>query len=64
MPAPGEVDGLVVMGGPMGVYETDKYGFLESECKLIRDLVARGRPVLGVCLQCGTDRVKPVVMGD
>src|SRR5208282_569368 len=34
----------------MGVYETGKYGFLESECKLIRELVARGRPVLGVCL--------------
>ena len=50
MPPPGEVDGLVVMGGPMGVYETGKYGFLESECKLIRELVARGRPVLGVCL--------------
>ena len=28
IPDPDRVDGLVVMGGPMGAYETDKYPFL------------------------------------
>jgi GMP synthase (glutamine-hydrolysing) len=50
MPAPGEVEGLIVMGGPMGAYETHKYQFLARECNFIRDLVASDRPVLGVCL--------------
>lgn len=45
-----EVAGLVVMGGPMGVYGTDKHHFLARECTLIRDLVLHDRPVLGVCL--------------
>jgi len=45
-----EVAGLVVMGGPMGVYETDKHPFLARECTLIRDSVLHDRPVLGVCL--------------
>lgn len=42
--------GLVVMGGPMGVYEQDKYPFLRREIRLIQDAVSRGKPVLGVCL--------------
>lgn len=50
VPNAGDMDGLVVMGGPMGVYETDKYAFLAEECNLIREMVRRDRPVLGVCL--------------
>lgn len=50
VPQPEQVDGLVVMGGPMGVYETDRYPYLTEECGLIAELVRRGRPVLGVCL--------------
>ncbi len=42
--------GLVVMGGPMGVYEQDQYPFLRREIRLIQDAVSRQRPVLGVCL--------------
>lgn len=42
--------GLVVMGGPMGVYDTDRYPFLRSELRLIEDALAHERPVLGVCL--------------
>lgn len=45
-----DVDGLVVMGGPMGAYEADKYPFIAEECRLIEQLVGNGRPVLGVCL--------------
>ncbi len=50
VPAPDDVDALIVMGGPMGVYDTPKYSFLASEVKLIAEVVRRGQPVLGVCL--------------
>jgi len=50
VPDPDEVGGLVVMGGPMGAYETDKHSFLGEECNLIAELARRNRPVLGVCL--------------
>lgn len=43
-------DGLVVMGGPMGVYEADRHPYLRNEIRLIQDAVARELPVLGVCL--------------
>jgi len=43
---------LVVMGGPMGVGDVDdpKYPYLAAEIALLRKLVARGAPVLGICL--------------
>ena len=44
------VGGLIAMGGPMGVYESERYPFLDEECRLIREMVDDGRPVLGVCL--------------
>jgi len=44
------VEGLVVMGGPLGGYEEDRYPFLPGECRLLAETVRRGRPVLGVCL--------------
>lgn len=50
LPTPDEVEGLIVMGGPMGVYEDDKYTFLSDECRLISALVQIQKPVLGVCL--------------
>lgn len=43
-------DLLVVLGGPIGVYEDDVYPFLTTEIELLRRRLARGRPVLGVCL--------------
>jgi GMP synthase (glutamine-hydrolysing) len=45
-------DLLVVLGGPIGVYEADAYPYLETELQLIRDRIARHRPVLGICLGC------------
>lgn len=46
----GDAPGLVVMGGPMGVYETERYPFLADEMRLIEQAVARSVPVLGTCL--------------
>lgn len=42
--------GIVVMGGPMGVYETGRYPFLAAEIELLREAVRRELPVLGICL--------------
>lgn len=42
--------GLVIMGGPMGVYDSDRHPFLETEQKLIADALSLRRPVLGICL--------------
>ncbi|MCB0346024.1 MAG: type 1 glutamine amidotransferase [Bdellovibrionales bacterium] len=41
---------LVVLGGPMGVGDTDKFPWLESERNLISTEVSRGGRVLGICL--------------
>ena len=41
---------LVVLGGPIGVYETDSYPFLAAEIALIEHRLSRNLPVLGICL--------------
>jgi GMP synthase (glutamine-hydrolysing) len=41
---------LIILGGPMNVYETDKYPFLEKEDKLIKRAIEKDIPVLGICL--------------
>ena len=43
-------DALVVMGGPMGVYDQGRLPFLRDEIELIGDALRSGKPVLGVCL--------------
>ena len=42
--------GLIVMGGPMGVYETGRYPFLKDAMALIECALKDNKPVLGVCL--------------
>jgi GMP synthase (glutamine-hydrolysing) len=46
----GDAGALVVMGGPMGVYEVDRHPHLADEIHLIRRAIAADVPVLGVCL--------------
>jgi GMP synthase-like glutamine amidotransferase len=41
---------LVVMGGPMAVYEMDKFPFLHIEAAAIRSFIKSGKAVLGICL--------------
>ena len=43
-------EGLIVMGGPQGVYEQDQYPYLRDEIALIRSAVDERKPVLGICL--------------
>ncbi|MGB9374394.1 MAG: type 1 glutamine amidotransferase [Jiangellales bacterium] len=47
---PSGIDGLVVMGGPMSVTDTDAYPHLMAEQNLIADCLDAHVPVLGVCL--------------
>lgn len=44
------VHGVIVMGGPMGVYEADLHPALHAEIALIKEALRRNLPVLGICL--------------
>ncbi len=46
----GQVDLLVVLGGPIGAEEDERYPFLVEEVRLIRERLATRRPMLGICL--------------
>lgn len=50
LPGPQDVDMLIVMGGPMGVYEEAIYPWLAAEKAFIRNMIELGKPVLGICL--------------
>jgi GMP synthase (glutamine-hydrolysing) len=41
---------VVVLGGPMAVYETEAHPFLHHEVALLAERLANGRPSLGICL--------------
>ncbi|MBI5047773.1 MAG: type 1 glutamine amidotransferase [Deltaproteobacteria bacterium] len=43
-------DGLIVLGGPMGVYEADIYPFIKDELMLIKNAIKNDIPILGICL--------------
>ncbi len=45
-----QVQGVVVLGGPMNVYQEEKYPFLRDEDRFIQGVVAQGIPYLGICL--------------
>lgn len=49
-PALDKFDTLIVLGGPMGVYEMDKYPHLMAESRIIREAINRNMKVLGICL--------------
>ncbi len=50
LPNQDDFDCLVVMGGPMGVYDLKDYPWLEEELTFIKDTIARNKPILGICL--------------
>ncbi|HZJ54622.1 MAG TPA: glutamine amidotransferase [Myxococcaceae bacterium] len=41
---------LVVLGGPMGVYDGERFSFLEVELEVLRARLAANRPSIGLCL--------------
>ncbi|MGE8505120.1 MAG: glutamine amidotransferase [Pseudomonas sp.] len=43
-------DLLVVLGGPIGVYDHERYPLVVAELELLRTRLAANRPTLGICL--------------
>lgn len=50
LPTMDDFDWLVVMGGPMNIYETDLFSWLTEEKRFIADAVRNNKIVLGICL--------------
>ena len=50
LPAPGEADAILSLGGDQSVRDIDRYGYLTAEVELLREEAERGTPILGVCL--------------
>jgi GMP synthase-like glutamine amidotransferase len=44
------IDALIIMGGPMGVYDEAHYPWLHAEKEFIRRCIDQGKKVLGICL--------------
>ncbi len=55
-------NGLIVLGGPMGVYESDKHPHLLREMKVIEQAMKKNIPVLGICL--GAQMIASVLKAD
>lgn len=47
---PLEPDLVVVLGGPIGVYDHQDYPFLQDEIALLQQRLSADRPTLGICL--------------
>jgi GMP synthase (glutamine-hydrolysing) len=50
LPPLGSSSHLVILGGPMSVHDEGEYPYLRQEKALIRERIAHGLPVLGICL--------------
>jgi GMP synthase (glutamine-hydrolysing) len=47
-----DTDLLVVLGGPIGIYEIDRYPFIKNELATIEAALKKGIPIIGICLGC------------
>jgi GMP synthase-like glutamine amidotransferase len=45
-----EITHIVLLGGPMNVYEEGRYPFLRDEDLFIKEAIQRGKAILGICL--------------
>jgi len=50
LPAQNDFDWLIIMGGPMGVDDTEQYPWLTLERRFILETIGSGKCVLGICL--------------
>lgn len=50
LPKIDEFDWLIIMGGPMNIYEEDEYPWLTGEKEFIAQAIANKKIVLGICL--------------
>ncbi len=45
-----DFDWLIIMGGPMGVYQEDEYSWLKAEKQFIKAAIKKNKVVIGICL--------------
>lgn len=45
-----KLDFLIILGGPMSVNDEEQFPWLAKEKQFIWDAIAKGKPVLGICL--------------
>ena len=50
LPSIEKVEGLIVMGGPMSVHDTDIFPWLSEEKELIKAAINMEKPLVGICL--------------
>jgi GMP synthase (glutamine-hydrolysing) len=50
LPKGSQVDMLVIMGGPMDVFDFHVHPWMQEEIDWIADFIQSGKPVLGICL--------------
>lgn len=61
LPKQSEFDWLVIMGGPMNIYEEKKYKWLKKEKIFIKEAIENNKVVLGICL--GAQLIADVIGG-
>lgn len=62
LPTQSDFDWLVIMGGPMNIYQEDKYPWLVQEKRFIREAIDSGKVVIGICL--GAQLIADVIGGN
>jgi len=50
LPIAEQFDALIVLGGPMGVYDELQYPWLSQEKEFITEAIVNGKKVVGICL--------------
>ena len=50
LPLVQDIDWLIIMGGPMNIYEEKLYPWLNREKQFIKEAINAGKIVLGICL--------------
>lgn len=61
LPEQKDFDWLVIMGGPMNIYQEDNYPWLSDEKIFIQEAIAVGKVVIGLCL--GAQLIADVIGG-
>jgi len=50
LPEISDIDWLIIMGGPMSVYDEEQFPWITDEIQFIRRVVDSGKKVIGICL--------------
>lgn len=50
LPDASDVDMLIVMGGPMNVFDFHIHAWMEDEIAWVKEFITSGKPILGICL--------------